>query len=82
MTTTAAIALHRFGLGSRPGEAHQIARDPRGWLLEQLDGQDDFVLLDSLPAPLSSVPELEGDSHDRDALRRHSGENTHNAQQT
>jgi len=31
------IALNRFGLGARPGEALRLS-DPRGWLLEQVDG--------------------------------------------
>ena len=31
------IALNRFGLGARPGEARRLG-DPRGWLLEQVEG--------------------------------------------
>lgn len=34
---TALAALNRFGLGARPGEAGSL-RDPRDWLLAQLDG--------------------------------------------
>jgi len=30
------IAVNRFGLGARPGEAAAAADDPRGWLLAQL----------------------------------------------
>ena len=33
----AALALHRFGLGPRPGSIAQIAADPRGALLAELD---------------------------------------------
>ena len=34
---TAALALHRFGLGPRPGQIASIASDPRGALLAELD---------------------------------------------
>jgi uncharacterized protein (DUF1800 family) len=37
MSRDAAIAASRFGLGARPGELAHVARDPRGWLLAQLD---------------------------------------------
>lgn len=37
MTREAAIAVTRFGLGPRPGEFARAARDPRGWLLAQVD---------------------------------------------
>src|SRR3977135_4440824 len=33
----AALALHRFGLGPRPGSIAAIASDPRGALLAELD---------------------------------------------
>lgn len=36
--TNAAIAANRFGLGARPGELAQL-RDPRDWLLRQLQGK-------------------------------------------
>jgi uncharacterized protein (DUF1800 family) len=32
------IALNRFGLGARPGDAQRLD-DPRGWLIDQLDGR-------------------------------------------
>lgn len=32
----AALAVHRFGLGARPGERARIAADPRGWLTAQV----------------------------------------------
>ena len=35
--TSAALALHRFGLGPRPGAIAAIASDPRGALLVELD---------------------------------------------
>jgi uncharacterized protein (DUF1800 family) len=31
-------ATTRFGLGARPGDLEEAARDPRGWLLAQLEG--------------------------------------------
>lgn len=49
------LAVHRFGLGARPGERARAATDPRGWLKQQL----------ALPTPrslrlaaLPSHPEL------------------------
>jgi uncharacterized protein (DUF1800 family) len=33
-----AIAANRFGLGARPGELADIAREPRAWLTAQLSG--------------------------------------------
>jgi uncharacterized protein (DUF1800 family) len=36
-TQEAALALHRFGLGPRPGSIAAIAADPRGALLAELD---------------------------------------------
>jgi hypothetical protein len=33
----AVIAANRFGLGARPGELPRVDRDPKRWLLEQLD---------------------------------------------
>lgn len=38
MSKESAIAANRFGLGARPGELERVARDPRGWLLDQLAG--------------------------------------------
>src|SRR5882724_10256901 len=36
-TARAALALHRFGLGPRPGSIAAIASDPRGALLAELE---------------------------------------------
>lgn len=47
----AAVAANRFGLGARPGELEEVARDPRGWLDAQLEGTD-------APAELSGLPAL------------------------
>lgn len=35
-TDPSTLAVHRFGLGARPGERADIQGDPRGWLLAQL----------------------------------------------
>jgi uncharacterized protein (DUF1800 family) len=44
------LAVHRFGLGPRPGELSEAATDPRGWLLAQLEGPGDTPLLDARPS--------------------------------
>jgi uncharacterized protein (DUF1800 family) len=38
MSLEGAIAVHRFGLGARPGEIDAANPDPRQWLLNQLQG--------------------------------------------
>ncbi len=35
-TVDAWLAVHKLGLGARPGELERVATDPRGWLIEQL----------------------------------------------
>jgi uncharacterized protein (DUF1800 family) len=45
----AAIALNRFGLGARPGDA--APADPRGWLLGQISG------FDPRPAVITALPD-------------------------
>lgn len=47
-TDAAAIALNRFGLGARPGDAPP--RDPKAWLVEQLSGYQ------PMPAAWSALP--------------------------
>ncbi len=50
----AALALHRFGLGPRPGDIAKLAADPRGALLAELDvgskPLNDPALVDSAKA--------------------------------
>lgn len=46
MSLNAVIAANRFGLGARPGELTQIARDPKAWLLNQI-GQTQSTTLRS-----------------------------------
>jgi uncharacterized protein (DUF1800 family) len=36
MSLEGAIAVHRFGLGARPGEIEAASRDPKGWLAAQI----------------------------------------------
>jgi uncharacterized protein (DUF1800 family) len=38
MSLEGAIAVHRFGLGARPGEIARASANPKGWLLDQLNG--------------------------------------------
>lgn len=38
MNMAAVIAVNRFGLGARPGDLERAARDPKSWLLDQLQG--------------------------------------------
>ena len=45
----AASALNRFGLGARPGELAALGRDPRGWLLAQLQAKPRLAAFDGLP---------------------------------
>jgi len=57
MPIEAAIAVHRYGLGARPGEMAAASADPRGWLLAQLhNGADQPQPLDS--EPLQSGAEI------------------------
>ena len=37
MSLEGAIAVHRFGLGARPGEIDTANSDPRGWLMAQIE---------------------------------------------
>ena len=46
--TAAVVATARFGLGPRPGERADVAQDPRGWLLAQVNPAS------ALPTKLSS----------------------------
>jgi len=46
----AAIATNRFGLGARPGQLEEVAKDPKGWLLAQLEPERE------LPKPLTTLP--------------------------
>jgi len=41
MSLEGAIAVHRFGLGARPGEIGRASADPRGWLKAQIAREAD-----------------------------------------
>jgi uncharacterized protein (DUF1800 family) len=41
MSLEGAIAAHRFGLGARPGEIERASRNPKTWLLSQINGPAD-----------------------------------------
>ena len=49
-TVDAFIAANRFGLGARPGELKEIARDPRAWVASQISAPH------RLPEALSNLP--------------------------
>ncbi|MCB9681930.1 MAG: DUF1800 domain-containing protein [Alphaproteobacteria bacterium] len=55
MTFDPILAVHRFGLGARPGEAGRVGADARGWLLGQLDGAEVAPRLAALPASEDQV---------------------------
>ena len=62
MTTTlvqAEIAANRFGLGAGPGELAEIAKDPQGWVLAQIDEAERAPLIDPLAALPSTITYLE-----------------------
>jgi len=44
MAVGALVALHRFGLGGRPGDAARVAGDPRGYVRGQLGRPADALL--------------------------------------
>lgn len=62
----AIVALRRFGLGPRPGEAHAISRDPRGYLLASLDKPETL----QISAPLESTEVLTRKIGDQQAMIR------------
>jgi uncharacterized protein (DUF1800 family) len=64
------IALNRFGLGARPGEAQRLD-DPRGWLLDQTRGGPP-ELLDATPgseSPATLIREFVSASRAQDQNR-------------
>lgn len=59
MTPDASLALNRFGIGARPGEAARIAADPRGFLLAQLRQPAAALITDpSLPGAAEAARSL------------------------
>ena len=56
MSLEGAIAVHRFGLGARPGEIEAASRDPKGWLVAQIGTEaDQPVALDGSRLPDSGT---------------------------
>ncbi len=51
MRIESVIAANRFGLGARPGELSRIDGNPRGWLLDQLQGPS------RLPEDIRTLPD-------------------------
>ena len=51
MKIESVIAANRFGLGARPGELSRIDGNPRGWLLDQLQGPS------RLPEDVRALPD-------------------------
>jgi len=58
------IATNRFGLGARPGDLDIVDRNPRSWLLDQLQGPSRF------PADIKSLPHSSDVLVDIQNLRR------------
>lgn len=67
-TREAASAVNRFGLGAMPGDL-QRARDPRGWLLAQLDAPPDLQPFAALPGSLSLLRQEADFRQSRKAMR-------------
>src|SRR5438132_680148 len=70
--TDAARALHRFGLGPRPGSIAAIASDPRGALIAELGFAERLVWFWSNHFCVSAekVPNMSG-GYEREAIRPH-----------
>src|SRR5580693_3190736 len=62
MTLEGAIATHRFGLGARPGEIEHASRDPKNWLMTQVNGPADQ------PQPLDGQSLMTGAELVRDMI--------------
>lgn len=58
LTSEAAIAANRFGLGARPGDGERIGRDARGWLLAQLEDRNGAAIPASPPASAGVLAEV------------------------
>lgn len=64
MSVEAVIAANRFGLGARPGELRNVAKDPQRWLLDQLDGPS------RTPTAIRQLPESTSALLDVQEVRR------------
>ncbi|HEY2070074.1 MAG TPA: DUF1800 domain-containing protein [Rhizomicrobium sp.] len=74
MSLEAAVAVHRFGLGARPGEIASAGAAPKAWLMRQLDsGADQPQPVDGGAAYLSGgalVTALEAYRKERQAEKK------------
>lgn len=50
MSIQAVIATNRFGLGAKPNELNQAAKDPKGWLINQLNTTPTLTFNNNLPS--------------------------------
>jgi uncharacterized protein (DUF1800 family) len=75
MSLEGAIAVHRFGLGARPGEIDRASRDPRAWLLSQINSPAQApAALDGSPLKSGGALVVEMLQYQRDrAMERRNG---------
>jgi uncharacterized protein (DUF1800 family) len=70
MKIDSAIAANRFGLGARPGDLQNIAKDPAAWLLDQLQGPSRRPAeLGGLPATAEVLVEVQDLRRERREMR-------------
>ena len=71
MKTATAIAANRFGLGARPGDLERIDKNPRAWLLDQLEGPSQTPAdIRDLPASARVLVEIQSLRREQRELRR------------
>ena len=70
MMNDPALALHRFGLGAKPGQSHDLPGDLRSVLKAALDGEDrsiESISLRSTQAGLTALAEFQAKRRQRNA---------------
>jgi len=75
MSLDGAIAVHRFGLGARPGEIERASHDPKAWLLSQINTPAETpAALDGSPLKSGGALVVEMLQYQRDrAMERRNG---------
>ena len=68
MSVEGAIAVHRFGLGARPGEVGKASENPKNWLLSQIGPAPQPVSLDATPFKSAATLLAESAKDRRDRL--------------
>ena len=58
MSVEGALAVHRFGLGAKPGDIAEASRDPKTWLINQLTDPENSMLFEGLPKTGDLVADL------------------------